>query len=115
MKKLSAWELRFFPVRNKRRIPVAAAPGLPTVGLVLTSLRGSGARSHAPLVFPLDDLWAFAFGVRAACFTIGGPWCLELGRPTCRRCLGILRNHGLLPPLPFGPKPPIREAQLKKR
>lgn len=97
MSKRPAWQVRYFPERNKRRLPVVSRVGVPTVGLVMSSVRGSGLRTHAPLVFALEDCWAYAFGVRAACFTIGGPWCLEVGKPTCRRCQVILRNHGLLP------------------
>lgn len=97
MKNWPAWQLRYFPERNKRRFTLVHHVGIPTVGLVLSSLRGSGQRTHAPLVFALEDLWQYSFGVRAACFTIGGPWCLEVGQPTCRRCRAILRNCGLGP------------------
>ena len=100
MKVQRGWRARFWPKTNKRRLSISAAPGEPVEGLILVTERGQGLRTHAVLVFPLDDLWTFSFGVRAACFTSGGPWLIGAGRPTCLRCLRML---------------PHRETQLKKR
>lgn len=85
----SNWRI---PLPLRLRFPLASRPGLPEPGLVLRTQRGHGKRCHAVLVFPLDDLWTFAAGLRSLCFTRGGPWRLEVGFPSCKRCRAILRR-----------------------
>jgi len=75
---------------------IAARPGILEPGLVLRTQRGSGVRTHALLVFALDDLWAYGFGVRSLCFASGGPWAIEGGKPSCKRCAAILARLGYL-------------------
>ena len=81
--------MNWHPLPFNGKAKIAARPGTPEPGLVLRTQRGSGVRTHALLVFALDDLWAYAFGVRSLCFASGGPWWIESGKPTCRRCLQI--------------------------
>lgn len=90
MKSPRGWRWRYLPLPYTARWPLASRPGVPEFGFVLRTQRGEGTKTHAPLVFALDDLWTFAFGVRSLCFTSGGPWVIEGGKPTCARCGAIL-------------------------
>ena len=74
------------------RVELGKRLGIPEPGLLLATQRGMGIRTHAVFVFPLEDFWSYATGLRSACFAIGGPWVILWGEPTCLKCRAILRR-----------------------
>lgn len=89
---MSEWAKFYAINRNLGKAKIAARPGVPELGLLLQTQRGSGLRSHAVYSFPLEDHWENCLGLRPACFVTGGPWFVLTGLPTCLRCRAILRR-----------------------